>query len=136
MSAVDQGRVGELVGNDGAIQPLRLLRKGGLAAGDVQARYQESVLRGNVYYLATGAAAPTAFTGGAAGTPWLSVYNPAGSGKVLVFLTTSVHPTAVPTAAGVVNPELWANASTAVTGTVTAPTNMLTQQSTGSIAKG
>ncbi len=136
MSAVDQGRVGELLGSDGAIQPLRLTRKGGLAAADVQARYQEAVLRGNVYYLATGAAAPTAFVGAAGGTPLLGVMNPTGSGKALVFLAGSTTITAVPSAAGVVDSELWAGVSVLPTGTVTAPTNMATQQSTGSIAKG
>ena len=133
---VDQGRIGELAGQDGAIQPLRLTRKGALAAADVQARYQEAVLRGNVYFLATGAAAPTAFTGGAGGTPLLGVYNPAGSNKALVFLATSTTITAVPSAAGVVDSELWAGISALPTGTVTAPTNMAAQQSTGSIAKG
>ncbi|TMI12184.1 hypothetical protein E6H33_11020 [Candidatus Bathyarchaeota archaeon] len=136
MSAVDQGRVGELLGSDGAIQPLRLTRKGGLGAADVQARYQESVLRGNVYYLATGAAAPTAFTGAAAGTPLIGVFNPSGSGKALIFLLTSATPTAVPTVAGVIDPELWAGTSVLPTGTVTAPSNMATQQTTGSVAKG
>jgi hypothetical protein len=136
MSAVDQGRVGELLGSDGAIQPIRLTRKGALAAADAQGRYQESILRGNVYYLATGAAAPTAFTGAAGGTPLIGVMNPTGSGKALVFLFTSATPTAVPTAAGVIDPELWAGISVLPTGTVTAPTNMATQQSAGSVAKG
>ena len=136
MSAIDQGRVGELLGQDGVVQPLRLTRKGALAAADAHARYQEAVLRGNVYYLATGSAAPTAFTGGAAGTPLIGVHNPTGSGKALVFLAASVSPTAVPTAAGVVNPELWAGVSALPTGTVTSPTNMASQQSTGSVAKG
>src|SRR5213594_591951 len=136
MSAVDQGRVGELLGADGAIQPLRLTRKGGLGSADVQAKYQEAVLRGNVYYLATGAAAPTPFVGAAGGTPLIGVYNPTGSGKALVFLVASTHPTAVPTAAGVINPELWAGVSVLPTGTVTSPTNMASQQLTGSAAKG
>src|SRR5205809_6167191 len=107
MSAVDQGRVGELLGSDGAIQPLRLTRKGGLAAADVQARYQEAVLRGNVYYLATGAAAPTAFVGAAGGTPLIGVLNPTGSGKALVFLAGPTTITAVPSVAGVVDWSLW-----------------------------
>lgn len=136
MSAVDQGRVGELVGNDGAIQPLRLTRKGGLGVTDVHARYQEAVLRGNVYYLAIGAAAPTAFTGAAGGTPLIGVMNPSGSARALVFLAASTTITAVPSAAGVVDSELWAGTSVLPTGTVTAPTNMATQQSTGSISKG
>jgi len=136
MSAVDQGRVGELLGSDGTIQPLRLTRKGGLAAADVQARYQEAVLRGNVYYLAAGAAAPTAFVGAAGGTPLIGVMNPTGSGKVLVFLAASTTITAVPSAAGVVDSQMWAGVSVLPTGTVTAPTNMANQQSTGSIAKG
>src|SRR6266480_1290442 len=108
MSAVDQGRVGELLGSDGAIQPLRLTRKGGLAAADVQARYQEAVLRGNVYYLATGAAAPTAFVSAAGVTPLGGVINLTGSGKALFFLATSTTSTAVPSATGVGDAELWA----------------------------
>src|SRR6266516_2309017 len=136
MSAVDQGRIGPLLGNDGAIQPLRLARDASLASLDAHARYQEAVLRGSVYYLATGAAAPTAFTGASGGTPLLGVYNPAGSGKALIFLVSSVHPTAVPTLAGVINPELWAGVSATITGTATAPTNMLSQITTGSSAKG
>ena len=136
MSAVDQGRVGELLGSDGAIQPIRLTRKGAVATADTHAKYQEAVLRGNVYFLSAGAAAPTAFTGGAGGTPLIGVMNPAGSGKALVFLAASTTITVVPSAAGVVDSELWAGTSVLPTGTVTAPTNMATQQSTGSAAKG
>jgi hypothetical protein len=136
MSAVDQGRIGELVGADGAIQPLRLTRKGALATTDVHARYQEAVLRGNVYYLSVGAAAPTAFTGAAGGTPLIGVMNPTGSGKVLVLLAASTTITAVPSAAGVVDSELWAGVSVLPTGAVTPPTSMSTQQTTGSVAKG
>jgi hypothetical protein len=136
MSAVDQGRVGELLGQDGTIQPLRLTRKGALAATDAHGRYQEAVLRGNAYFLSASAATPTAFTGGAGGTPLIGVMNPTGSGKALVFLAASTTITAVPSAAGVVDSELWAGTSVLPTGTATAPTNMATQQSTGSISKG
>jgi hypothetical protein len=62
--------------------------------------------------------------------------NPTGSGKALVFLAASTTITAVPSAAGVVDSEIWAGTSVLPTGTVSAPTNMATQQSTGSIAKG
>jgi hypothetical protein len=62
--------------------------------------------------------------------------NPAGSGKALVFLAASTTITAVPSAAGVVDSELWAGTSVLPTGTVAAPTNMATQQSTGSVSKG
>src|SRR5436309_2202912 len=136
MSAVDQGRVGELLGTDGAIQPLRLTRKGGLAAADVQARYQESVLRGNVYFLSLSAGAPTAFIGAAGGTPLLGIYNPVGSGKALVLLVCSGAENTVPSAAGVIDYEMWAGVSVLPTGTVTTPTNMASQQATGSAAKG
>ncbi len=136
MSAVDQGRVGELLGADGSIQPIRLTRKGAVATSDAHSRYQEAVLRGNVYSLSASAASPTAFVGAAGGTPLIGVMNPIGSGKALVFLATSTTITAVPSAAGVVDSELWAGTSVLPTGTVTAPTNMATQQSTGSVAKG
>src|SRR5712692_318050 len=135
-SVVDQGRVGELVGSDGTIQPVRLTRKGALATTDAHGRYQEAVLRGNVYFLTASAVVPTGFTGGAAGTPLIAVMNPAGSGKVLVFLAASTTLTAVPTAAGVVDSEIWAGLSALPTGTITAPTNMATQQATGSASKG
>ena len=136
MSAVDQGRVGELLGSDGAIQPIRLTRKGAIATADTHAKYQEAVLRGNVFFLSASAVPPTAFTGAAGGTPLIGVMNPAGSGKALVFLAASTTITAVPSAAGVVDSELWAGTSVLPTGTVTAPTNMATQQSTGSVSKG
>src|SRR5207247_8539121 len=103
MSAVDQGRVGELLGTDGAIQPLRLTRKGGLAAADVQARYQESVLRGNVYFLSLSAGAPTAFIGAAGGTPLLGIYNHVGRGQALVWFVCSGAESKVPRDAGVID---------------------------------
>src|SRR2546428_12191007 len=103
MSVVDQGRVGELVGADGVIQPFRLTRKGGLAVTDVPAKYQEAVLRGTVYYLATGAAAPTAFVGAAGGTPLIGDSHSTGSGQALVLLGAPAPPTADPTADGVVS---------------------------------
>src|SRR5207245_11552270 len=104
MSVVDQGRVGELVGADGVIQPFRLTRKGGLAVTDVHAKYQEAVLRSNVYYLATGAAAPTATVGAAGGTRLIGIYKPTGSGKALVTFVASTHPTAVSTPVAGLNP--------------------------------
>src|SRR5262249_45276252 len=103
---------------------------------DAWARYYEGISRGNVYYLSTGAAAPTAFTGGAGGTPLIGLYNPTGSGVNLAITAVGFSVTAVPTAAGVVNPGLWQGISVIPTGTATAPTNALTQQTTGAKAKG
>ena len=135
-SVVDQGRIGELAGNDGTIQPIRLTRKGAVATSDAHGRYQEAVLRGNTYFLSLSAGAPTGFTGGAPGTPLIAVMNPSGSGKALVFLAASTTLTAVPTVAGVVDSEIWAGLSALPTGTITAPTNMATQQTSGSSSKG
>jgi|ERR1043166_4050162 hypothetical protein len=130
-------RTGPVINSDGpGNQPLRQGRTAALVTADVWARYYEAVSRGNVYYLATGAASPTAFTGGAAGTPLIGVYNPTGSGVNLCVLATGFALTTVPTAAGVVVPELYSGVSALPTGTATAPTNALSQQATGSKAKG
>jgi hypothetical protein len=135
MSAVDQGRVGLLQGGDGSIQPLRLARTGALVTTDAHARFQEAVLRGNVYYVSVSAATPTAYAGAAAGTPLLAIYNPTGTPKVLVPLAVGIANDAAASAAGVVAFKLWNGAPVVQgTGTKTVPTNALTQAGSGSVA--
>ena len=121
---------------EGTIQTGSLLRGGELAVADVHGKYQESVLRGNVYILSTSGAAPTAYTGGAAGTPLIAIHNPANSGKNLVLLTVSVANRAQASAAGTVSMGIWGGPSVLPTGTRTNPTSMLSLAASGSAAAG
>lgn len=98
--------------------------------------YYSLLKAGKVFSLSAAAINPTAFSGGAAGTPIFGLYNPANSGIDLVLLDSRTAVRNLGTAA--------ANASTAfyqvnqggiaVTGTQTQARNMYSQSSTGSAA--
>jgi hypothetical protein len=98
---------------------------------DAHARYQEAVLRGGVYRLPAPNIVPTAFTGGAGGTPIVSIFNPTGSGKNCVILGVGITARILGAAVLDTSFNLWAGVSVANTGTATAPTNALTNVSPG-----
>lgn len=131
-----QGQVGPQVGADGNALTFRQAKDGSQAVQDSHGRYQEAIMRGNVYSLTVSAGAATAFVGATGGTPFVSVYNPAGSGKNLVILHASVAPRVAASAAGSVGFNIWGGVSVPNTGTLTAPTNMLTLAKSGSVALG
>lgn len=108
---------------------------GDLAVSDSHARYWEATSLGNTYCVTVNAGAATAFTGGAAGTPLVSLYNPVGSGKLLVLISASIANRVAASAAGSVTFNFWGGVSAANTGTLTTPTNMLSLQTGGSVAK-
>lgn len=131
-----QGQIGPVTANDGSQPNFRQGRTSEQIVSDAHGRYNEAVSRGNVYSLTVNAGAATAFTGGAAGTPFVSIYNPVGSGKNLVVLHASVANRVAASAAGSVGFDFWGGVSVANTGTLTTPTNMLTLQKSGSVALG
>lgn len=93
-SIIDQGRVGPSSTADGGIVPLRLARSGELNVSDAHARYQEAVVRGNVY-TGTAIQATVATTNNSpltanTGVPLVGIFNPANSGKNLVILRATV----------------------------------------------
>lgn len=115
------------------------IRQGGSGetiVSDAHGRYQEAVVRGNVFFLAASAAAPTAYVGAGGGTPLIAVHNPANSGKYLVMMLASMSLSAAASAAGVVRFGIWVGPSVIPTGTATVPTNALTLVASGGIAKG
>lgn len=134
--ALIQAQVGPVTGQDGANPNLRQGRVSDLIVDDAHGKYNEAVSRGNVYQLSVAAGAATAFTGGAGGTPLVSVYNPVGSGKNLSILMIGLGIHASASGAGVVAFYLYGGPSAANTGTLTSPTNLLTLQTGGSVAKG
>lgn len=131
-----QGQVGIVTAADASVPNLRQGRSGELNVGDAHGRYNETVARGNAYSLSVAAGAATAFTGGAAGTPLLGIYNPTGSGKNLVVLAVGIANRVAASAAGTATFNVFAAVSAAPTGTLTVPRNQLTLQQSGSVALG
>jgi|SRR5579864_70031 len=107
-----------------------------LLKSDLLPRYTYLGLLGKVFYIAAAGANPTGFTGGAAGTPLLGVMNPLGSGVNLVFLVATIGIRTEGTGIAGQDFALYTGLSALPTGTVTAPTNSLSQQTSGSGAKG
>lgn len=131
-----EGIVGPQTLTSGSVARGRLTYDGSVGTQDTHGRFQEAVLRGNVYYMALAAAAGTAFIGAAGGTPLFGVMNPLRSVKNLVFLGVGCALRAAATGAGQTGLVLWAGTSALPTGTVTAPTNALTQQASGASGVG
>lgn len=130
-----EGRVGSSQAYAaGTLTEIALGGVGQVLTSDISGRYQESLRKGNVYYLSGAALAGTAYTGGAGGTPLFGVHNPAGSGKLLVLLAASIAQRATATAAGTTSYSVWSGISALPTGTVTAARNALSQQASGSWA--
>jgi hypothetical protein len=101
-------------------------------------RYYETNYRGNLFGLSVStAAAITAYSGGAAGTPQICLFNPSGSGKNAVILKASVGNVVAPSAAGTVSWGLWFGTTAAITqATTTTPWSMSTQLQSGSVMTG
>lgn len=89
---------------------------------------------GLVYFSALSAANPTAFTGGAAGTPLVGLYNPASSGKDIVVLQARIGIRTTGTAAGTLAFNWYLGNSVLPTGTVTPPRNSYSGAQSGSVA--
>lgn len=87
-------------------------------------------------FVVTGAAAnPTAFTGGAAGTPLIGLFNPVASGVDLVILQARVGIRTTGTVAGTLDFAFWGvnQGGVAVTGTQTAARNTYSLAATGGV---
>lgn len=117
---------------------LRAGQLGDLIVSELHGRYYETTYRGNGYLLSVStAAAVTAYTGGAAGTPMLALYNPVGSGRNAVITKASVGNVVAASAAGTVTFGLYIGVTAAITqATTVTPWNMLTQQQAGSAMTG
>jgi hypothetical protein len=95
-----QGQVGPQVVSDGVPAVARLNKDASIAVVESHARYAEGAYRGNVYVCSNPAGTPvTTQAGLSATTPALVLYNPVGSGKLLVLQTVMVNLVAAPAAA-------------------------------------
>ena len=97
--------------------------------------YYQLLKSGRVYQVGAAAANPTAFTGGAAGTPLIGLYNPAASGIDCVILTARVGIRTTGTAAGNLDFAFWGvnQGGVAVTGTQTTSRNLYSLAATGGV---
>lgn len=93
---------------------------------------------GRIFSLSGAALTPTIFAGGAAGTPLLGLYNPAGSGFDLAVILTSLGIRTTGTAAVNWDASYWGvnQGGVAVTGTQTQCRNAYSMAQTGSVTYG
>jgi hypothetical protein len=137
MAQIIRVKPGAITAQDGTYPELRGTRKGAVGTQDIGGRFEELLLRGNVYAAQIANANPTGVsTGilGAAGTPLLLVWNPANSGKIFSILQASV---AIRNN-GTVSPGsfVWTGGlTTAVTANLSQPLNLFTLQASGSSGK-
>lgn len=112
-------------------------RLGELPVSEWLPRYGALTWSGYTYSVSVStAAAITAYTGGAAGTPQIAVWNPAGSGKNLIPIAANFGNVVAASAAGTASWALWYGQTAAITAATNAtPNNQLTGNATGSVAK-
>ena len=97
---LSEGKVGTRALARGAVSEVRINNTGALCVADTHGRYQEAVLGGNVFTASTQAAV-TFGVGLSATLATFGLYNPAGSGKNLVVLSTQLAFSAAPAGATV-----------------------------------
>lgn len=137
--AIQQIIVGQqAAASNNAIVNARSGQLGDQIISELHGRYYETTYRGNSFLLSVStAAAVTAYTGGAAGTPMLALFNPVGSGRNAVILKASVGNVVAASAAGTVAFGLYFGSTAAITqATTTAPWSMATQLQSGSVMTG
>lgn len=127
-----QGKVGPQQYQDGVFTFPRFSRMNASVVTDAHGHFYEAVARGNVYSAINTAA--RALTVSLTTTAGLGVYNPLSSGKNLVILATAFRYGSGTLAAGYICHGLFPGTLSSVTGTVLAPTNMLTGAG-GSVTK-
>lgn len=136
---INQNIVGQpSSGGANAILSGRAGQLGDVIVSELHGRYYETTYRGNSFLLSVSAAAAvTAFSGAAGGTPMLALFNPSGSGRNAVLSKVSVGNVVAASAVGTVSFALWFGATAAITqATTVTPWNMGTQLQSGSVVTG
>jgi hypothetical protein len=136
---INQNIVGQPAsGSANAILSGRAGQLGDVIMSALHGRYYETTYRNNSFLLSVStAAAVTAFSGAAGGTPMLAIFNPSGSGRNAVLNKVSVGNVVAASAAGTVSFALWFGATAAITqATTVTPWNMGTQLQSGSVVTG
>jgi len=103
---------------------------------ELSPQYYTLIKQGKVFTVTAAAANPTAFTGGAAGTPLLGIYNPTTSGVDIVLLQARVGIRTTGTAAVSYDFAFWGaqQGTTSPSGTQSLATNMYSLKTGGSVS--
>lgn len=136
---INQNIVGQPASaSSNAVMNARAGQLGDVIMSELHGRYYETTYRSNSFLLSVStAAAVTAYSGGAAGTPMLALFNPVGSGRNAVLNKISVGNAASASAAGTVSFALYFGATATITqATTVTPWNMATQLQSGSVMTG
>lgn len=110
---------------------------GDVITSNLHGAYYEQAYRGNVFTLSVStAAAITAYTGAAGGTPQLAVYNPPNSGRNIVPIQAGYNNVVAASGAGTVSWALWYGPTVPITQTtLTYPVNNATLNRVGSVTQ-
>lgn len=105
---------------------------------EINPQYYQLAKLGKVFSLSATGVNPSAFTGGAAGTPLIGLWNPQGTATDLVLLYARIGIRTTGSAAGTVDFNHWLvnQGGTAITGTQTQARNVYSGAQSGSIAYG
>ena len=107
-----------------------------LLVSELTPRYYSLLKNGLVQFLNLSAGAATGFTGGAAGTPLIGLYNPPNSGYDIVVIHTRIGVRTTGGTGGAVDFNWYMGPSVLPTGTITTPRNAYSGAQAGSIALG
>ena len=136
---VNQNIVGQpAASGSNAVVNTRAGQLGDVIVSELHGRYYETTYRGNSFLLSVStAAAVTAFSGAAGGTPMLAIFNPIGSGRNAALTKISVGSVVAASGAGTVSFGLWfGNTATITQATTVTPWSMSTQLQSGSVMTG
>jgi hypothetical protein len=112
-------------------------QQGNVGVSEYAPRYYLQAYSGQTFFTSVAAAAPTAYTGAAGGTPLIGLWNPATTGRNLILLRASVAlATQATTTLNTTSIRLYGGPTAAITqATVSTPVNTLSLAGSGSIAK-
>ena len=136
---INQNIVGQpAAGANNAILNGRSGQLGEMIMQELHGRYYETTYRNNSFLLSVStAAAVTAYSGGAGGTPMLALFNPVGSGRNAVINKVSIGSVVAASGAGTVAFGLYFGTTATITqATTVTPWTMATQQQSGSVMTG
>ena len=130
--ALNQGNQGQIGKMTGANLTASFGEYQETLVSELQPRYYELAYRSQIYVAAVAAAAPTAYTGAAGGTPLIGVWNPPSSGKNLIMIQAGIGVVAAASAAGLTQFRLYAGVTANVTGTLSNPLSTFNWATAGS----
>lgn len=127
---------GPVWGAQGSAAPFTASLSSSQRTNDAHGKYLDALIGNRLFSLSVAAAAATAYTGGAAGTPFIAIHNPANSGKLLSLLALAFANAVAASAAGTVVGNIYWGPSALPTGTVSNPVSQLSGLASGSSGVG